>query len=48
MGFIIGDGPLNYAPESIAEAYCAWQATRVGGHASRALGAVSDWMRQYL
>ena len=28
MGFIVGDGRLNYAPESIAEAYYAWHAVR--------------------
>ena len=28
LGFIIGDGRLKYAPESIVEAYYAWQAIR--------------------
>jgi len=28
MGFIIGDGRLNYTPESITEAHYAWRATR--------------------
>jgi high affinity Mn2+ porin len=28
MGFIVGDGRLNYAPESITEAYYAWHAVR--------------------
>jgi len=30
LDFLIGDGRLNYAPESIAEAYYAWQAFRAG------------------
>lgn len=28
LGFIIGDGRLNYSPETIQEAYYAWRATR--------------------
>ncbi len=28
VGFIVGDGRLNYAPESITEAYYAWHALR--------------------
>jgi high affinity Mn2+ porin len=28
IGFIVGDGRLNYAPESITEAYYAWHAIR--------------------
>jgi high affinity Mn2+ porin len=28
LGFIVGDGRLNYRPESIIEAYYAWSATK--------------------
>ena len=28
LGFIIGDGRLNYRPESIVEAWYAWSATK--------------------